>query len=448
MSSPEETSRLNRLMSVVDGLRDEMTASLQELVRIPSVSPKYPGVEYKEHVGREGEATALLTDLYRRAGASVDVFAVEEGRENAVGRIAGKGEGNSLIFNGHVDVVPGGDPAGWTKALPFSGEVIGSRMYGRGTTDQKSGLVAQAYAAIALREAGIELGGELQLQCVVGEETGDHACGTGAVVERGYVADAAVVSEPSAPPTPLSIVVASPGLLWFSVTVEGKKVHGSMRGATIHPTQSGDSIGVNAIDKVFLVYQALRALEDEWAHTQRHDLWYNGHFSLLPGAMRGGPGDLTVPFALSDSATIEYGVMYHPERSAEDVMAEIQAVIDRAADADPWLRDHRPRCEWKLNWDPFVTSPDDTISQAVAGAYRTAAQGTDFSDQPSYTGLYGVCDATVFTRTGVPSVVFGPGDLRVAHGNDEYVDLDEVWLAARTYAVLATRWCGTASPVS
>lgn len=337
-------------------------------------------------------------------------------------------------------MVPVGNADDWTLP-PFAAEIIDSRMYGRGTTDQKSGLVAQAYAAVALRNAGLNLAGELQLQCVVGEETGDHARGSGAVVGRGYTGDAVVVSEPSAPPTPLSVVLASPGLLWFSVTVQGK-VHSSMRGETIHPTRSGSATGVNAIDKIFLVYQAMRALENEWAATQRHALWANGHFALLPGAMRGGPGDLTVPFSLSDSATIEYAVEYHPDRTGEDVQAEIQATIDRIADGDAWLRAHRPRCEWKLNWDPFVTAQDAPISQELASAYRTATAGTRFPEQVSWTGFYGVCDATVFANLGIPAAVLGPGDLRVAHANDEWVDLDEVWMAARVYAVLAANWCG------
>ncbi|MCE0768083.1 ArgE/DapE family deacylase [Pseudonocardia kujensis] len=446
MSPAENSVDVTRLMAAVDALREPMTASLRDLVRIPSVSPKYPGIDYRDHVGRESDATALVADLYRRAGATVDTFSVEDGRANAVGRL-GRGRGRSLIFNGHVDVVPPGDATEWTVAAPFSGDVVDRRMYGRGTTDQKSGLVAQAWAAIALREAGVELDGELQLQCVVGEETGDHACGTGAVLERGFTAEAAVVSEPSAPPTPLSVVLGSPGLLWFAVSVTGKKVHSSMRGDTIHSTGPGAAIGVNAIDKMFLVYQGLRALEDEWAATQRHPLWPRGHFSLLPGAMRGGPGGLTVPFSLSDSATIEYAVEFHPERSVADVQAEIQAAVDRVADGDPWLRHARPHLEWKLDWDPFLMSADADISQSLAAAYRTAATGSRFPTDVSWTGFYGVCDGTVLTRGGVPSLVFGPGDLRVAHGNDEYVDLDEVWLAARTFALLAAQWCGGRGPV-
>lgn len=433
-----------RVLEAVDDLREEMVATLRDLVRIPSVSPKYPGIEYDDHVGFEGRATALLAGLYERADARVETFGAEPGRDNAVG-VLGTGDGRSLVYNGHVDVVPAGDPARWVKAAPFSADLVGERMYGRGTADQKSGLIAQAFAGIALRRGGLRLAGSLQLQCVVGEETGDHACGSGLVADRGYVGDAVVVSEPSAPPTPLSIVLASPGLLWFSVTATGKKAHSSMRGETIHGTRSDDRLGVNAIDKVFLIYQALRTLEDEWARTQRHPLWANGHFALLPGAMRGGPGSLAVPFSLSDSATIEYAVQYHPERSGEDVRAEIQAAIDRAADADPWLRRNRPVCEWKLDWDPFVTDRDADVSGQLAGAYRSAAAGTGFPSDVTWSGFYGVCDATVFSRRGIPSVVFGPGDLHNnAHGEDEWVDVREVWLAARTYALLAARWCGVA----
>ncbi|WP_157183242.1 M20 family metallopeptidase [Sciscionella marina] len=439
-SGPDE-SQTAALLRAVDGLRDEMTAELQELVSIPSVNPKYPGIEYDEHVGFEGQATARLAQLYERAGARVDIFAVESGRENAIGTL-GTGDGPSLVYNGHVDVVPEGDPATWTIAPPFSGELRGERMYGRGTADQKSGLVAQAFAGLALHRAGIRLAGSLQLQCVVGEETGDHACGSGAVADRGYLGDAVVVSEPSAPPTPLSIAPIGPGLLWFSVTVTGKKAHSALRGATIHSTRAGEVHGVNAIDKAFLVYQGLRALEQEWAQTQRHPMWANGHFALLPGAIRGGPGTLTVPFSLSDSATIEYAVQYHPDREGSEVQAEIQAAIDRAADADPWLRVNRPVCEWKLDWEPFATDKGADISQQLADSYRSATVGTGFPADVAWTGFYGVCDATVFTRRGIPSVVFGPGDLHNAHTEDEWVDLDEVWLAARTYALLAARWCG------
>src|SRR5581483_1808478 len=108
------------------------------------------------------------------------------------------------------------------------------------------------------------LQGDLILEAVVGEEMMDHECGTTAILKRGYTADAAVVSEPSAPPDPLAIVPVTPGLWWFSVTVRGKATHASMRGETFRAGGLGAQVGVNAIDKGVQIFNAIRQLEDQW----------------------------------------------------------------------------------------------------------------------------------------------------------------------------------------
>ena len=104
------------------------------------------------------------------------------------------------IHNGHIDVVPPGPDRDWSDGDPWSGRITNGRAWGRGASDMKAGLVAQAMAARALRDAGVRLEGDLVLQAVVGEEMMEHDLGTTACVERGYRADAAVVSEPSGPP--------------------------------------------------------------------------------------------------------------------------------------------------------------------------------------------------------------------------------------------------------
>ena len=155
----------------------------------------------------------------------------------------------------------------------------------------------------------------------------DHECGVTATVKRGYMADAAVVSEPSAPPAPLAVIPVSPGLLWFSVTVPGKATHASMRGPTMRA--GGDmSVGVNAIDKGVFIFQALRQLEDEWGLTKQHPLFSPGHFTLHPGVVTGGPYGVLVPFVISEFMTIEYCVWYHPDEDPEDVKREIETHID------------------------------------------------------------------------------------------------------------------------
>ena len=275
-------------------------------------------------MGGEGEVSKAFARHYKAIGAEVDLFAIEPGRENAVGVIKGAGGGRSLIYNGHVDVVPVGDPANWTGGDPFSGKIDGDRVWGRGATDMKSGIMAQTFAARALKECGIALKGDLILEAVVGEEVMDHECGVTATVKRGYTADAAIVSEPSSPPSPLAVVPISPGLLWFSVTAVGKATHSSMRGNSIRAGGDGAAVGVNAVDKGILLYNALRQLEEEWGLTKQHALFRPGHFSIHPGVVQGGPHGVMVPFFLSEFMTIEYCVWYSPDDDPESVKREVE----------------------------------------------------------------------------------------------------------------------------
>jgi acetylornithine deacetylase/succinyl-diaminopimelate desuccinylase-like protein len=419
-AAPPEQAMLDRVLAHVDGLRNELVEEISRAVRIPSVNPKYPGQVYDDVVGGEGEVSRFMADVYRGFGAEVDLFAVEPGRDNAVATVRGAAGGRSLIYNGHVDVVPPGDPANWHSGDPFSGRIDGDRIWGRGATDMKAGILAQAFAARALSECGVRLAGDLILQSVVGEEVMDHECGVTAAVKRGYRADAAVVSEPSAPPSPLAVIPVSPGLLWFSVTVAGKSSHSSMRGQTFRAGGAGPSVGVNAIDKGFLVFQALRALEDEWGLTKRHPLFAPGHFTIHPGVVTGGPHGVLVPFVLSEFMTIEYCIWYSPDDDPEDVKRDIERQISAVAQTDGWLREHPPTVEWKLHWP--ANRPDaDAITAATCAAHERAA-----------------------VAGGTPAISYGPGDLRVAHADDEYVLIDEVMCATRAYAALAMSWCGVA----
>lgn len=438
-----EPALVDDVLRRLDGLRDELVDTISRAVRIPSVNPKYPGQVYDEVVGGEGEVSKLMAEVYESAGAEVDLFAVEPGRENAVGTVKGAGGGRSLIYNGHVDVVPPGDAANWRSGHPFSGRVDGDRIWGRGSTDMKSGILAQAFAARALSDCDVRLAGDLILQSVVGEESMDHECGVTAAVRRGYKADAAVVSEPSAPPSPLAVVPVSPGLLWFSVTVTGKASHSSMRGQTIRAGGAGPDVGVNAIDKGVLIFEGLRRLEEEWGISKRHPLFAPGHFTIHPGVVTGGPHGVLVPFFISEFMTLEYCIWSSPDDDPEDVKREIETHVDRLAQTDGWLREHPPAIEWKLNW-PANKPEADEITAATLDAHERAAVGSRYAGRPDVVGFAAVEDATFLTLGGTPAISYGPGDLRVAHADDEYVVVGEVLCAARTFAVLAMAWCGVA----
>ena len=436
------TDDSTKVLARIDALASELTEAVSSAVKIESVNPKYPGQVYDDVVGGEGAVSRYIATFYEEIGCEVDLFAVEPGRENAVGVLKGSGGGRSLIYNGHVDVVPGGDPANWKSGPPFSGKIDTDRIWGRGSTDMKGGILAQAFAARAIRDCGFRLKGDLILEAVVGEEVMDHECGTTATVKRGYTADAAVVSEPSAPPERLAVVPVTTGLYWFSLTVRGKATHASMRGETFRPGGGGAAVGVSAIDKGVEMFQAIRKLEDEWGQTKKHPLFAPGHFVIHPGVVVGGPAGVLIPFVVSEFMTTEYCVWYHPDDQPEDVRREIEAHVHRAAQLDPWLREHPPELEWKLNWPASQAPENHPIIKTVCDAHEIAAEGSRFAGQPPIRGFAAVEDTSFLNIGGVPAISYGAGDIRVAHADDEYVLIDELVTACKTYAITAMDWCG------
>ena len=225
-------------------------------------------------------------------------------------------------------------------------------------------------AARALHDAGVRLSGDLILQAVVGEEMMEHELGTTAAIQRGYRADAAVVSEPSGPPSPLAVCPISPGVLWFTVTIRGKATHTSMRGETLEP--GGESTGVSAVDKIVLLHQSLARLEHDWRFTKPHQLFRPGHFSILPAVVVGAPRNGLVPFVIPDEARLEVIVWYSPDETADDVRTELEEHIARTAAADTWLRFHPPTVRWRHHWPKSVLDPGHAIVRATSEAHLRA----------------------------------------------------------------------------
>jgi acetylornithine deacetylase len=145
-----------------------------------------------------------------------------------------------------------------------------------------------------------------------------------------------------------------------------------------------------------------------------------------------------VPFFIPDLATIDYITWYHPDDDAADVRAAIEQQVASAAALDGWLREHPPRVEWKHHWPPSVVDPGHPIVAATCRAHELASGG------PSVVaGFSAVEDSTWLNHGGVTAISYGPGDLRVAHAVDEHVEIEELVLATKTYALLAADWCGT-----
>jgi len=419
----------------VDLLKNELVQLVSDIVKIPSINPTYPGEVYEDVLGGETKVAMHMKPFLDNIGLKTDIWDKEEGRSNLVGVYKGSGGGKSLIFNGHTDVVPPGAEEQWTLDGPWSGKVADGKIWGRGSCDMKGGDVCAFIALKSLLNAGLKPKGDVILEYVVGEEMMNTPAGTGATIERGYKADAAIVVEPSGPPYRLGLIPASPGVFYMVVTIRGKAVHASMRDELIRPGGKGASVGVSSIDKAMIIYQALRQLEDRWGQTKSHPMFTRpGHFTLHPGVITGGPSGA---FVISDESRIEYAIWHSPLDSKEQVKKEVEEQIHLFAQTDPWLREHPPKVEWLLWWPPFDVPADAPICKAVAKAYEAA-----IGEPVKYYGFAAVDDAAFLNLAGIPAITIGPGSLCVAHAPNEYVEITELVDAAKIYAFSIAEWCG------
>lgn len=438
-----EESRLEEAVHAeVDRVAPVGIQLLADLVRVNSVNPNAPGVPLSDVAGGETRCNEILAEHFQQAGLSVEWVAPDERRKNLVGWRPGQGGGRSLILNGHVDTVPPVNPDGWRFKSPWSATIDEGRLYGLGATDMKAGLVAMWMTAHALEEAGVRLKGDLQLQSVVGEERMEHEIGTTACVDSRASADGAIVTEPSSFPSPLTVSPVSPGCLDLRIVIEGKATHCANRPLAIRPGGPGDAIGVNAVEKGVKIVGALQELEAQWVFSKSHAYFPAGFFTILPGIFHSDAGSPDVNY-FADWAELKCVIWYPPDVAAQVIMQEVEQFIGAVADLDPWFRSHPPSFEWNGDWPPMATGWEHPLVQALEDGKSLVLGTAPTPPSPHHpVNFAAVADGTWLERAGIPSVVFGPGDIAVAHCQDEYVDLDEVVAAAKVLSSAAMTFCG------
>ena len=404
-----------------------MVDFLCDLIAVPSlVGDETAGQEY---VAAQMERCGLEVDLWELNFAELSqhpAFSIEEERARGLGVAGVMGEdagGCSLILNGHVDVVPVGDEDLW-HFPPWQGTIDEGRVYGRGAADMKGGLCCALFAAKALRDAGARLKGKLMVESVIGEE--DGGVGTLAAVLRGYTADGAIVAEP----TELIVAPVQAGAFNFRVTIPGKAAHGCVR-----------EEGVSPIEKFVPVHEALMELERERNERLQDPLYarYRLPHALCIGNIRAG----TWASSVAESLVFEgrYGIAVDEDQDA--ARRSLEEAVAEAAQADPWLRDFPPVVEW---WGgqfyPARTAVDHPLVQTIVGAFEKVTGSAARLEGMTYGA-----DMGLLVNVGhTPTVLFGPGDVRVSHRPDEYVTVEELETAVRTLALAALRFCGHTDP--
>lgn len=362
----------------------------QELVRIDTINPVSPERPCAERLGR------LLED----AGYAVRMHDFAPGRTSVVARRDGGGP--PLCFAGHLDTVPLG-AAPW-RHQPFGGQLDAGKLYGRGSSDMKSGIAAMVAAAIQLAKAKLGKAG-LTLLLLAGEETG---CEGAAHLARtpGALgsASAMIVGEP----TGNVPVIGHKGALWLRARTRGVTAHGSM------PEK-----GVNAVVKAA---RAVLLLADFRFDVAPDPLL--GAPTLNIGTIRGGLNINSVP----DEAFVGIDLRTIPAQRHAEVRERLQRLLGDEVELRPMVDLPGVRTDED---DPFVQLVMEATAQ-VTGERNGPGTATYFTDASVLTKAFG----------GIPTVVLGPGEMALCHQTDEHCRVERIEQAVAAYVEIARVRCG------
>lgn len=412
------------ILEDIDASEEQLFDLLRTLIRFRTPNP--PG-------GNESEAQDWVEARLRELGLETDRWDALPGRPNVVGVLRGAGGGPTVALNGHIDVCEDVLLDEWTSD-PYEPVVDGRDMIGRGSTDMKCANASFLFAVGMLRKHGVSLKGDVVVQSVIGEEAGEP--GTRSAIERGYGGDFAIVGESSSGRG----LVACIGVVNCRITIESPyTLHLVARKFTINA--GGEREGANCVEKMALrILPALSDLERQWAVFKTHPLIPPGACNINVFRIEGGANT----FILPDRCVAYVTVTYLPHERKEDVLAEVEEQVARAAALDDWLRKYPPKVEWGPEEYPieFAPSDIDPVSEPVQRlqeAIRVAG-----GHEPVLGGRGGITDAGWFYRAGIPAVVFGPGDVSYAHAVDERVHLDDVVSHCKATTLFLLRHCGVA----
>lgn len=397
-------------------MRSSLETTLSQLVSIPSVTGEED--EIRDHLAQRLEDLGLEVDAFDadldaiRSDPAYPGSEVERTRLPVViGHLNRHAPGRKVLLNGHMDVVPAGDVSTWSSD-PFEPVVEDGVMFGRGTCDMKGGVAAILETLDRLIDARHD--SPVTVAFVPSEE--DGGAGTLAAIRRGLEADVAVIPEP----TGLEIVTAHGGAITFALKVPGRAAHAATR-----------TEGISALDMLYPVLDALRADEKQRntdvADPRMADLGLP--YPTIVGEISGGSWASTVMDELVVNG--RYGVRLG--QSCDDAAADLRACIESLWESHEFLSAHPLDLSiYGARFGSCAIAPDHPLATGLAGAFEeTTGAATALKGMPAAT------DMRLLVEEGeIPTVVFGPGELRHAHSADEQVALADVDACAQ----VLTNW--------
>lgn len=346
--------------------------------------------------------------------ADTDYPGEEVDRVEAWGVVGASGPGTpALILNGHVDVVPAGNPGAWSNGDPWRIHEVDGQWIGRGVCDMLGGMAAILAAARAVSQ--LPLVRAFAIHSVIGEE--DGGIGAFATLRRGHTGDACVIAEPTAG----QIVSANAGSLTFRLEVAGLATHGSM------PMRGHSAIA--AFEHIHRALATLQTLRNASPPEPFGEL----PWPISIGIVSAGEWASTVPDRLV--AHGRYGVM--PDETFQQAKIAFEQAVALAAQTDPWLVENPPHVTWPGGHFAAGQLPHD---HPFGHQVRKAATRPGRAEPRLIGAPYG-SDLRQYAAAGIPTVQYGPGDIVDAHSVDERVSIEDVLDCAATYALLIKKLC-------
>lgn len=383
---------------------DELYGIASDLVKIPS----YTGLE-----NQEKKVADYIYEFFKKRKIEVKSYQVLEGRPNIVAIIRGTGKGKSLMLSGHMDTVPPYK----MKINPFSGEIKNEKLYGRGSCDMKGALACMMSAMAAIKKSGEKLLGNLVFTAVINEEQKSE--GTEFLVKNGPYTEAAIVGEP----TNLNIAAGHRGLEWFEIDIIGKTTHGGT-----------PSEGVNAISKAAKLISRIETDLIPKFKDRKHPLI--GEPLLNFGVIKGGDQ----PSSVAGRCSIYIDRRWTPSESFDLIVNEFKSIFNDLKKEDSsfnaeihrYFKDSDMMLHKPLEIDmkhPIILSLGKNIRKSTGKSPKIVSF-------PAWT------DASLLSNFGnIPSVVFGPGYLKDAHSDVEFVDLHQLKKAYEIYTLTSIDFC-------
>ena len=392
------------ILKKIDEMQEKIIQFHQQIIKIPSENPPGKYKEISEFVSSKFEELGLNTISKRK---------------NVVGTRGGF-EHPSLIVYGHMDTVPAYE--GWTKAGPFSAEIIDGKIYGRGSCDDKACITAEIFALQALQELNVELEGKLTLLATIDEETGGFN-GANYVLDKGLVSGEACLLGDGRGSFPAAY---TGGFLFVTFLIKGKKAH-ALSFPDI-PIYRNEFSGVNSIQKMIVVLNFFTQLQAEFLNTETKYPNFPGHPSKVStvniAKIEGGEKISTVP----DKCLLYCLINTIPEQDVESIRNRILQFIEKAREVDP---DLDINVQFTMSFEPFITNITtkfaNSVQKAVTSVYR---------EEREFKLFQSANDGHFFHEKGIETILMGTGSHECnVHAADEFVYIKDLLDTTKIFAL-------------